>query len=711
MRIGAQGALGRAWLWCLPWVLAGLLASPARGQDEPGEDDISLEDEFALLGDELRVESAARHRQKLGESPSAVTVITREDIETSGATTIADLLRLVPGMDVVVVTPFMTAIGARAHWTYENNTILVLVDGREANDELLGQPALEAQPISLEDIERIEVIRGPVGALYGSSAFAGVVSITTRGIGPRPVAHARISGGERGQMGAAVFGSARLGDFGLLLSGGGEYGRSFVNPEQQGKRTWKFRVLGEYRFEEDMRLKLEANLGGAEGRFSTGAGSILGGQDFQLVRLAFESRPVRAHLYWAHTPTRGQIDQPITFLGLKLAEFAPADADLHALDAEVQWTLPTFYEPLMFILGATGRLSYAGSDQFLDATTFTDPESARYRQAGAEFWEYRLGGYLHAEWAPTSWMNLSAGLRYDHASVSGGAISPRLAIVFEPAAGHHLRVGAGRSHRKPAVFETRAHLDLRFPEDSPLAEPERLVLRDLMTRVLGNPDIGYEKLTSAELGYLGVLLDGKLRLGVELYYAFYEDMSELDNRMDFADLANSSFRFENIGADLDIFGAELSLRYLPVEWVSLLASWAYKEIWYRESGLSEDKHPRNLFTLGGRFRAPFGLLGSLYAFFRSGFMDYAVDNPRGLLEPYLTQRLPNSVLLLGRLGYRLRVFDALDLETGIKLFLPISFEAPHFQVYERAGGVTGEGRGYGGEPLGRVLSVYLEGVY
>jgi outer membrane cobalamin receptor len=141
-----------------------------------------LMDEFAFLEESGVVESAARHKQEIGMSPSAITVITREDIEASGANTVADLLRMVPGMDVAVASPFVTAITSRLYWTYENNHYLVLVDGREANIELFGQSAWEMQPIELEDIQRIEVIRGPGSSLYGANAFAGVVSITTRAV-------------------------------------------------------------------------------------------------------------------------------------------------------------------------------------------------------------------------------------------------------------------------------------------------------------------------------------------------------------------------------------------------------------------------------------------------------------------------------------------------------------------------------------------------
>ena len=139
------------------------------------DEEIDLIDEFTMLQEDAFVELAARHKQEIGMSPSAVSVITRDDIEASGATSITDLLRIVPGMEVVIATPYFSSISSRLMWTYENNIYLVLVDGREANVELLGFTPFEIQPVSLNDIQRIEIIRGPGSSLYGANAVAGVV--------------------------------------------------------------------------------------------------------------------------------------------------------------------------------------------------------------------------------------------------------------------------------------------------------------------------------------------------------------------------------------------------------------------------------------------------------------------------------------------------------------------------------------------------------
>lgn len=139
-----------------------------------------LEEEFALFAAEDVVYGAAKHEQKISEAPSAVTVLTEEDIRAIGAESIPELLRYVPGMDVEIINPSFYTVGARGFTTEANNLLLVLIDGMEVNIELFGEPFWLALPITIQDIKRIEVIRGPGSALYGANAFAGVVNIITK---------------------------------------------------------------------------------------------------------------------------------------------------------------------------------------------------------------------------------------------------------------------------------------------------------------------------------------------------------------------------------------------------------------------------------------------------------------------------------------------------------------------------------------------------
>jgi|GEM_PF-369335 len=127
-----------------------------------------------------RAVTASRTEGDVLDAPASLTVITREEIDQSGARTVPDLLRRVPGVTVVQMTQSDFNVTIRGLNRRLSNKILVLVDGRTVYQDFLGGTAWEALGINLEDIERIEVVRGPGAALYGASAFGGVVNIITR---------------------------------------------------------------------------------------------------------------------------------------------------------------------------------------------------------------------------------------------------------------------------------------------------------------------------------------------------------------------------------------------------------------------------------------------------------------------------------------------------------------------------------------------------
>jgi len=131
-------------------------------------------------------------------SPSAITVLGREDIRSSGATSITDLLRRIPGFDIYELKVSNPLVGARALTEDTNNLVLLLIDGREAMIEVVGFAYWAGLTISLAEVERIEVIRGPGSTLYGANAFAAVISITTVREKIEPGADLLISVGQEG---------------------------------------------------------------------------------------------------------------------------------------------------------------------------------------------------------------------------------------------------------------------------------------------------------------------------------------------------------------------------------------------------------------------------------------------------------------------------------------------------------------------------------
>jgi iron complex outermembrane recepter protein len=162
--------LGSLWL-------AGTLAAASASAEPAGSEllDLSIEE----LAD-LKVTSASRIAQSLHDTPAAVFVITADDIRRSGVTSIPEALRLAPGVEVARRSAFEWSVSIRGFNSDLANKLLVLVDGRSVYSPLFAGVFWDIQDTLLEDIERIEVISGPGGTLWGSNAVNGVINIITR---------------------------------------------------------------------------------------------------------------------------------------------------------------------------------------------------------------------------------------------------------------------------------------------------------------------------------------------------------------------------------------------------------------------------------------------------------------------------------------------------------------------------------------------------
>src|SRR5271154_4429147 len=169
----ARNWLRRATRMLAPLGLGLLLALPAKTQQQPADlTKVNIED---LMN--MEVTSVSKKDQKLSQVASAIFVITQGDIRRSGATNIPDLLRMVPGMDVAQINASTWAISARGLNGEFGNELLVMMDGRNVYTPSFGGVFWEALDLPLENIERIEVIRGPGGSIWGENAVNGVVNI------------------------------------------------------------------------------------------------------------------------------------------------------------------------------------------------------------------------------------------------------------------------------------------------------------------------------------------------------------------------------------------------------------------------------------------------------------------------------------------------------------------------------------------------------
>jgi outer membrane receptor protein involved in Fe transport len=320
---------------------------PAKEPEELPDDE--LMDEFALLEEEMKsdeVESASKHRQSIFWSPSAITVFTREDIRSSGAITLPDLLRRVPGFDVYELKPSCPLVGSRALTDDSNNLILALVDGREAMIELSGFPVWAALTFDLTEVERVEVIRGPGSTLYGANAFAGVVNITTVSDRHEGGGDVYISGGEEGyhRLFGRVGNSFSLGDGTLSFSAGiGTANLRSASDRYNDIKLVRIRTHGYVRYQQGRKLDLSLHAG-----ISEGDGSLyIHVGDVQAVVLSHfvmakaksdltDDLSLKAQLYHNRYDADFHILAELQAYGIWLARFPDFYTDINTLDGQVQ---------------------------------------------------------------------------------------------------------------------------------------------------------------------------------------------------------------------------------------------------------------------------------------------------------------------------------------------------------------------------------------
>ena len=189
---------------------------------------------------DIPVTSVTKEASTVGRSAAAVYVITQEMIHRSGANNVPDLLRLVPGMEVARIDAHTWAISSRGLTDRYANMLLVLIDGRSVYTPLVGAVYWDVQDVMLEDVDRIEVIRGPGGTLWGDNAVNGVVNIITKKAKDTQGVLATYGGGtENLGLGAFRYG----GNFGENLNFR-LYGKQFENasgyiPDGYGNDAWR----------------------------------------------------------------------------------------------------------------------------------------------------------------------------------------------------------------------------------------------------------------------------------------------------------------------------------------------------------------------------------------------------------------------------------------------------------------------------------------
>ncbi len=152
----------------------------------------------------VEVTSASKEPEQIWKTPAAIYVLTQEDIRRSGATSIPEVLRLVPGVEVARISSSQWSVGIRGFGSSFSKSVLVLIDGRSVYTPLFAGVYWDVQNVLLDDVERIEVIRGPGGTIWGSNAVNGVINIITKDAKDTRGTYASASGGDIDQTRDAV---------------------------------------------------------------------------------------------------------------------------------------------------------------------------------------------------------------------------------------------------------------------------------------------------------------------------------------------------------------------------------------------------------------------------------------------------------------------------------------------------------------------------
>jgi outer membrane receptor protein involved in Fe transport len=511
---------------------------------------------------DVNVYTAAKHEQDIAESPSAISVITREQIENTACTDVFCLLRQVPEVDIEWLRMMFVAVGARALTDALCDKGLVLVDGREVNDEIFGVVYWMALPVHLDEIERIEVIRGPGSALYGANAHSLVVSITTRQ-DTSGTAEVFLGSGEHDRSSLNLRLGRKFGDVRAIVSVGADTGGQFRIRDLREREIGRFRLLLDYQ------------TGSSTSTLDAGA-TMAKGALYTSMAPAFLHDGLLAHLLLRHRreALQAQVglnfmnaeliwDIPLYFGDIKLGE--PPDLMIMystALDAEVQTTW-SFFEDNLLIAGGNYRWIAMISDA---------------NQPGL-IHQHRAGAFLQDEQRLLGDLVLTGGVRLDYNSISPFTVSPRLAVVWQFAGQQYLRAAAARAFRKPSFFNTNIHIKGFRPEPG-FEELENFFLDNI-----GNEDLNNESITVIEAGYRGRFFEKRLYVEATAFYNRYRDTISMYSDMvtdqfGIPDLANSSMFFKNAGREVDTLGGSVAGTVQFSRALRLHLNYTFRHSWY-----------------------------------------------------------------------------------------------------------------------------------
>ena len=536
----------------------------------------------------IEVTSVSRGAEPYQQAAAALTVITNDDIRRSGATSIPEALRGVPGLHVAQQNASAWAVSSRGFSSINSEKLLVLSDTRSIYTPLFSGVAWDVQDYLLDDVERIEVIRGPGAALWGSNAVNGVINITTKNAADTHGTLLEASTGtDENAMVAARYGAQTRGGFHYRVFG------KYVDHDEtrstgQTSDDWQLGHLG---FRADWTPTPQSaftvqgdlydgtiglltapvtviNRPGPTGRIENqvSGGNILGRWRHEIS----DTSDLQLRFYYDRTNRDNQSysDQLDTF-DLDLQQHVAAFSH-----HELTWGL-NYRETLN---RNEGKGIFA-----------VDPPSSRDRLYST---------FIQDQFSLMKAVRVTVGTKAEHNDFSGFELQPSIRASWDVTKDQVLWAAVSRAARIP----TRLERDVSIDVSDPTADP--------VYRLLGSDDFDAEELVAYELGYRWRASE-LLRFDVALFENRYEGLSSLEMGDPFVDPASGHTIVPVTNKNLTSGhseGVETQVTFAPVDWWHWVASYSYFNLSLKTGGLDLN---RGEFYEGATPRHQFGLTSSL----------------------------------------------------------------------------------------------------
>jgi len=540
--------------------------APQAAQEAP------LAEELELIKEEESVSIASRYDQPISQAASNVYVITDEDIRQSGAIDIPTLLRRIPGMEVMQMNGTDFNVSVRGDNQPAANKLLVMVDGRSIYIDAQGVVFWKLLPVTLPEIKRIEVLKGPASAIYGFNAFDGIINIITKSPEEMRGTTLQFGGGNFGTITASAIQAGTVEKFGYRLSIGTNQNADWTNKSALSFRDYLFNVQTDYAFSNSSKL------------------TVSGG----LVDSNAWDGPLQQDTVVALKPSQGYAHVTYQLSDLIVRGYwqrfdAPGVNQFNPLIAPFQNFTTVTGSSATTTLADTYNIDIQHGFRFWSINRLTYGMNYRHNTLSSNLvtqdsHENRLGFFLQDDVKLAESLSLVAGIRYDMDTFINPTYSPRAALIYSPSQEHTFRLSASVAYRPPTLFERNANI---LVTTNPPLPP-------FQSRITGAQSISPEEIISYEAEYQGWYLKHRLRARGAVFFNHISDLFTGEV------ISPTSVVITNDTGSADIYGTEIGAEFLATKWLTMFGNYSYQDIRQSFTGGVKRAGPHNKFNVGLR---------------------------------------------------------------------------------------------------------------